>query len=143
MFSSKNSFANTFKNKEKDTNSVDTKSKQNDISNLEYSNEEENNYYLINKGLDLQKENKKRTHSIKKALEKFLHQTNVIEKLKTSLYSIEMQKNNEENEKNNSNKSNKNNSNKSNKNKMNENSEAKIKGKIFDIVKKLENKVII
>jgi len=143
MFSSKNSFANTFKNKEKDTNSVDTKSKQNDISNLEYSNEEENNYYLINKGLDLQKENKKRTHSIKKALEKFLHQTNVIEKLKTSLYSIEMQKNNEENEKNNSNKSNKNNSNKSNKNKMNENSEAKIKGKIFDIVKKLANKVII
>ena len=145
IFSSKNSFiskSNTLKNKdkEKDTNSNDTK---NNISNYEYSNEEENNYYLINKGLELQKEKKKRTHSIKKALEKFLYKTNVIEKLKTNLYSIEMQKKYQENEKNKS-KSNKNKmTNNDNNNNKNENNETKIKGKIYEIVKKLANKVII
>ena len=142
VFSSKNSYmSSTLKNK--DTNSADSKMKQNDnFSNFEFSNEEENNYYLINKGLDLQKENKKRTHSIKKALEKFLYKTNVIEKLKANLILIENQKDNEE--QNNINKTKKNNINNSpTKNNKIENNESKIKNKISEIVKKLAGKLVI
>ena len=46
-------------------------------------------YFLINKGLELQNRKKKRTHSIRKALQNFLHYTSVIEKLNDNLYSIE------------------------------------------------------
>ena len=88
IFSEKNSYiSSTIKNRE--TNSFDTRSKYAD-NNFEFPNDDDNNYYLINKGLHLQKEKRKRTHSIKKALERFLYQTNVIEKLKKNLYSIEL-----------------------------------------------------
>ena len=141
FLSSKNSFiSNTFKNK--DSNSVDTKTRLNDnTSNNEFSNEEDNAYYLINKGLELQKENKKRSHSIKRAIEKFLYMTNVIEKLKLNLYSIEIQKTNEES---NSNKSNEdNNINKEKNDKKDVKREDKIRNKISEIVKKLAKKLII
>ena len=144
LFSSKNSYvSSTLKNK--DTNSADSKIRQNDnFSNFEFSNEEENNYYLINKALDLQKENKKRSHSIKKALEKFLYKTNVIEKLKVNLISIENQKDNEEQNNANTNKTKKNKINDSpKKNNKNDNNESKIKNKISEIVKKLAGKLII
>ena len=142
VFSSKNSFfSNTIKNKE---NSVDTKTKFDNFSNFDFSNEEEIGYYLINKGLELQKEKKKRTHSIKKALEKFLYQTNVIEKLKINLHTIESQNINEQKKNNKANKSPKNNDkDNSKKNIKNDNTDIKIKAKIAEIVKKLANKIII
>ena len=46
-------------------------------------------YFLINKGLELQKAKMKRTHSIKKSLQNFLYKTNVIEKLNENLFNIE------------------------------------------------------
>ena len=143
LFSSKNSsISNTLKNKE---NSVETKTKLDNLSsNFEFSNEEENAYYLVNKGLELQKENKKRTHSIKKALEKFLYKTNVIEKLKTNLRTIEIQKINEEKNSNREKETKKKNEINNIKNdSKSDNTEAKIKSKIVEIVKKLANKVII
>ena len=58
---------------------------------LEQLNERDNSkkYFLINKGLQLQSEKKKRTHSIKKSLRIFLNKTSVIGKLSDNLYSIE------------------------------------------------------
>ena len=135
IFSSRNSFmSSTIKN-----NSVSSKTKQiENNSNYEFQNEEENSYYLINKGIDLQKTRKKRTHSIKKALEKFLYKTNVMEKLKTNLLTIEIQKSIQE--QSNPKKTNKDSiNNESPKNNKKDNREAKIKSKISEIVKKLAN----
>ena len=138
IFSSKNSFFScTLKNKETNSAEGDTKIRQIDnVSNIEFSNDDEYSYYLINKGLDLQKEKKKRTHSIKKALEKFLYKTNVIEKLKANLYEIESQKNYDI-------KTNQNKIKNNNVKEKDDNKEAKIKNKIYDIVKKLSGKLVI
>ena len=94
-------------------------------SNNEYSNEDDYSYYLLNKGMDLQKQNKKRTHSVKKALGKFIYKSNVIEKIKANLYSLELRKNDKID-----NNTNKNNSDKK---------EAKFGSRIYDIVKKIAN----
>ena len=135
IFSEKNSYlSSTIKNRE--TNSFDTKSKHVD-NTFEFSNDDDNNYYLINKGLHLQKEKRKRTHSIKKALEKFLYKTNVIEKLKKNLYSIELKINIDNNGEGNQNQILENNE------EINKSDETKMKYKINSIVKKLANKLII
>ena len=135
IFSEKNSYiSSTIKNRE--TNSFDTRSKYAD-NNFEFPNDDDNNYYLINKGLHLQKEKRKRTHSIKKALERFLYQTNVIEKLKKNLNSIELKINMDNDGEGNQNQIIENNG------EINKSDETKIKYKINSIVKKLANKLII
>ena len=137
LFSSKNSYnlSSTLKN---NSNSAETKSKQMDgTSNNDNSNEDDYSYYLLNKGMDLQKENKKRTHSVKKALGKFIYKSNVIEKIKANLYSIELRKNNIID-----NNANKNNSDKKEQSK-DDKKEAKFASRIYDIVKKIASKVII
>ena len=74
----------------KDSNSIDTKAK-NDTKDLDQltSESDSKKYFLINKGLELQKAKMKRTHSIKKSLQNFLYKTNVIEKLNENLFNIE------------------------------------------------------
>ena len=135
IFSEKNSYiSSTIKNRE--SNSFDTRSKPID-NTIEFSNDDDNNYYLINKGLHLQKEKRKRTHSIKKSLEQFLYNTNVIEKLKKNLYSIELNIKMDNDGEGNQNQIIENNG------EINKNDEAKIKYKINSIVKKLANKLII
>ena len=58
IFSEKNSYiSSTIKNRE--TNSFDARSKNID-NTFEFSNDDDNNYYLINKGLHLQKQKKKK-----------------------------------------------------------------------------------
>ena len=76
----------------KDSNSIDTKVK-NDTKDIDQLTSESfsKKYFLINKGLELQKTKMKRTHSIKKSLQNFLYKTNVIEKLNENLFSIEKQ----------------------------------------------------
>ena len=144
IFSSKNSyyFSSTQKN---NSNSAETKTKQIDAtSNNEYSNDDDYSYYLINKAIDLQKENKKRTHSIKKALSKFIYKSNIIEKLKTNLYTIEAQKNNVAQKKaNDSNNINNANNNIDNNNKEQKKDDTKFSSKIYDIIKQIARRVII
>ena len=135
FFSSRNSFLSS----SLINNSMSSKTKQNE--NNEFSIEEDSNYYLINKGLYLQKGKKKRTHSIKKSLEKFLYNTNVIEKLRENLLTIETQKNNEQNISKKSNNDNINNE--SPNSKKTDNKDSKIKSKISEIVKKLSNQLLI
>ena len=83
-------------------------------------------YFLINKGLELQRTKKKRTHSIRRALQNFLYNTNVIEKLNDNLYSIENKLNNSILSKN-----------------AEKKLEEKISNKIYNIVEKLSTKLTI
>ena len=92
-------FSNFFKKKEKEEKKIETK-KTEDINNLQLKNIDENEelifdnelnkrksetnedeWYLINKGIDLQNKKRKRTNDIKIALESFFNQSNLIAKL--------------------------------------------------------------
>ena len=92
-------FSDFFKKKEKEEKKIETK-KAEDINNLHLKNIDENEelifdnelnkrkyeanedeWYLINKGIDLQNKKRKRTNDIKIALESFFNQSNLIAKL--------------------------------------------------------------
>ena len=92
-------FSNFFKKKEKEDKKVETQ-KRKEINNLESNvidekdeinnygeqnnkkyEESEEDWYLINKGIDLQNKKRKRTNDIKEALECFFAQSNLINKL--------------------------------------------------------------
>ena len=110
----------------KDSNSIDSKNKNNtkDLDQLT-SESFSKKYFLINKGIELQKEKKKRTRSIKKSLRNFLYRTNVIEKLSDNLFFIEKKLNTGFLTKN------------------DKILEAKIKNKISNIVEKLSTQLTI
>ena len=118
LYSIKESLNDSEKNISEDSNN--NEDKLNEKNNI-------NRYFLINKGLELQNEKKKRTHSIKKSLQKFLYKTSVIEKLSDNLYSIEAKLNSGTN---------------FNK-KGDKNLEEKINNKIYNIVEKLSTKLKI
>ena len=118
LYSIKESLNDSEKNISEDSNN--NEDKLNEKNNI-------NRYFLINKGLELQNEKKKRTHSIKKSLQKFLYKTSVIEKLSDNLYSIEAKLNSGTN---------------FNK-KGDKNLEEKINNKIHNIVEKLSTKLKI
>ena len=82
------------------------------------------NYYLVHKGIQLQKDKKKRSHSIKRALENFFYKSTFIEKLTQNLIKINNLSNNDNQD-------------------INNNEIAKIKTKIFNIVTRLAEKVVI
>ena len=100
------------------------------------NNKEEYDYYLITKALFLQKNKKKRTDDVKRALEEFLFNSDIIEKLTNNLNIIESTLKKSKKYMSNS------------KNDLNNNSsdddlKSKIKLKLNSIVSKLADKVIV
>ena len=77
--------------KEQPNDSLNNVTEKSENSSKENKNAENINktYFLINEGLKLQKQKKKKTHNLRKSLQTFLYSTTLIEKLNDNLYSIE------------------------------------------------------
>ena len=130
LYSAKESLNDSFKSSENSKNENTVDEVLNKSPKKQEQQDEKNNgkrYFLINKGLELQRKKMKRTHSIKKSLTSFLYKTSVIGKLSDNLYYIENRLNGGNNFIN----------------KKNKNLEEKIEIKIHNIVEKLSNQLTI